>query len=59
VKQFTITYRTAKGWLRFAFVDAGSKADARGKIETLSPGAVILTMRENNPPLETVTEVRS
>ena len=58
MKQYTITYRTYRGALRFAVISAYSVTDANNKIQLMSPGAIVLTQRENNPKLVTVTECK-
>lgn len=56
-KQFTITYRDTRGRLKFRVLHALSVDGAKEQIGHESPNATILTVRENNPPLETITAV--
>lgn len=53
MKQFTIVYLSKLG-RRFKFIDAIDKDDAKLQIYQLDESATILSVRENNPPLETI-----
>lgn len=58
MKQFTITFRYKYG-PGFKVILADSRLDAECQLWSQYPDAVILTVRENNPPLSTVTEVQA
>ena len=50
--QFTITYRGRLG-VKFAFITSDSKLNAKRQVLDMyqDTGVIILTVRENNPPL--------
>jgi len=55
--QFTITYRSRFG-AKFAFVESDSADGAGSRVLADNPGATILTVRENDPPLRIIAEVK-
>ena len=57
--QYTITYRTRYG-AKFAFVVADSVLSAKRLIlDSVKGSCTILTVRENNPPLPTITSIQA